>query len=65
MVAVDGKEMNFTLEQVEEGQMLLGYAENGNPLSHSQGGPYRLFATTDKYKWAQYWLKFVCEIRVL
>ncbi len=64
VVAVDGYVKNYTLAQVEEGQMLIGYAENDQPLSHSEGGPFRLFAPTDQYKWAQYWVKFVSEIRV-
>jgi DMSO/TMAO reductase YedYZ molybdopterin-dependent catalytic subunit len=64
ITAVDGYEKDYTLLQVEEGEMLLGYAENNLPMSHSDGGPYRLFAPTDKYKWAQFWVKFVCEIEV-
>ena len=64
IIAVDGYTKNYTLDQVAEGQMLIGYAENGSPLSHSEGGPFRLFAPTDQYKWAQFWVKFVTEIIV-
>jgi DMSO/TMAO reductase YedYZ molybdopterin-dependent catalytic subunit len=64
ITAVDGYEKNYTLQQVEEGEMLIGYAENDYPLSHSDGGPYRLFAPTDQYKWAQFWVKFISEIYV-
>jgi hypothetical protein len=44
--------------------MLVGYAENGNHLDQSQGGPYRLLTPVEKYKWAQFWVKFVKEIIV-
>ncbi|MFB3889358.1 MAG: molybdopterin-dependent oxidoreductase [Candidatus Bathyarchaeia archaeon] len=64
ITAVDGYVKNYTLQQVEEGQMLIGYAENDRPLPLSEGGPFRLFAPTDKYKWAQFWVKFVIEIDV-
>jgi DMSO/TMAO reductase YedYZ molybdopterin-dependent catalytic subunit len=64
IIAVDGYEKNYTLEQVADGQMLIGFSENGNPLPQSQGGPFRLFAPTDQYKWAQYWVKFVSQIIV-
>jgi DMSO/TMAO reductase YedYZ molybdopterin-dependent catalytic subunit len=64
IIAVDGYEKNYTLDQVSDGHMLIGYAENDSPLPHTQGGPFRLFAPTDQYKWAQYWVKFVSEIKV-
>ncbi len=64
IIAIDGYEKNYTLDQVSDGQMLIGYAENDCPLPHSQGGPFRLFAPTDQYKWAQFWVKFVDQIIV-
>jgi DMSO/TMAO reductase YedYZ molybdopterin-dependent catalytic subunit len=64
ITAVDGYVKNYTLDQVREGQMMIGYAENDCPLSHPEGGPFRLFAPTEKYKWAQFWVKFVCDIKV-
>jgi DMSO/TMAO reductase YedYZ molybdopterin-dependent catalytic subunit len=64
VIAVDGYVKNYTLDQVSDGQMLIGYSENDFPLPHTQGGPFRLFAPTDQYKWAQYWVKFVSEIIV-
>jgi DMSO/TMAO reductase YedYZ molybdopterin-dependent catalytic subunit len=64
VIAIDGYAKNYTLDQVSEGQMLIGYAENDSPLPHSQGGPFRLFAPTDQYKWAQFWVKFVSQIIV-
>jgi DMSO/TMAO reductase YedYZ molybdopterin-dependent catalytic subunit len=64
VIAIDGYTKNYTLEQVADGQMLIGFAENDLPLAHSEGGPYRLFAPTDQYKWAQFWVKFISEIIV-
>ena len=64
IVAIDGYEKNYTLDQVRDGQMMIGYQENGQPLPTAQGGPFRLFAPTDQYKWGQYWVKFVSQIIV-
>jgi DMSO/TMAO reductase YedYZ molybdopterin-dependent catalytic subunit len=64
IVAIDGYVKNYTLQEVEDANMLIGYAENGEHFWQDQGGPYRLFCTVDKYKWAQFWVKFVHEIIV-
>jgi DMSO/TMAO reductase YedYZ molybdopterin-dependent catalytic subunit len=64
IVGVDNYTKTFTLAQVKAGEMLLGYQENSQPLPASEGGPFRLFAPTDTYKWGQYWVKYVVEIRV-
>ncbi|MCW4006412.1 MAG: molybdopterin-dependent oxidoreductase [Candidatus Bathyarchaeota archaeon] len=64
IIAVDGYSKNYTLRELSQGRMLLGYAENDTPLPHADGGPFRLFATTEKYKWAQFWVKYITEIIV-
>lgn len=64
IVGIDGYQQNYTLQQVSDGKMMIGYQENGKPLPLSQGGPFRLFAPTDQYKWGQYWVKFIHEIKV-
>ncbi len=64
IVAIDGYVKNYTLQEVEEAHMLIGYMENDNHFWQDQGGPFRLFCTVDKYKWAQFWVKFVHEIIV-
>jgi DMSO/TMAO reductase YedYZ molybdopterin-dependent catalytic subunit len=64
IVAIDGYAKNYTLDQVRDGQMMIGYRENGQSLPTAQGGPFRLFAPTDQYKWGQYWVKFIREIIV-
>lgn len=64
IVGVDNYTKTFTLTQVKAGEMMLGYQENARPLPVSEGGPFRLFAPADAYKWGQYWVKYVTEIRV-
>jgi DMSO/TMAO reductase YedYZ molybdopterin-dependent catalytic subunit len=64
IVGVDNYIKAFTLSQVKTGAMMLGYQENSQPLPVSEGGPFRLFAPTDAYKWGQYWVKYVVEIRI-
>jgi DMSO/TMAO reductase YedYZ molybdopterin-dependent catalytic subunit len=64
VVAVDDYSRNYTLREIQEAQMMLGYKENYVPLSQDQGGPFRLVLPVDKYKWAQFWVKFVNQIIV-
>jgi DMSO/TMAO reductase YedYZ molybdopterin-dependent catalytic subunit len=64
IVGVDNYTKTFTLAQIKAGEMMLGYQENTQPLPVSDGGPFRLFAPTDAYKWGQYWVKYIVEIRV-
>lgn len=63
-IAIDGYEQNFTITQIQDSQMLLGYIENGKAFPLNQGGPFRLFLPTEQYKWGQYWVKFVHMIIV-
>ncbi len=63
-VAIDGYVKNYTFAEVEEAHMLIGYEENGQHLTQDAGGPYRLFCTVDKYKWAQFWAKFISKVIV-
>jgi hypothetical protein len=64
VVAVDGYSKNYTLQDMQNAQMLVGYQENGVPISHAEGGPFRLCCLNEKYKWGQFWVKFVTEIIV-
>jgi DMSO/TMAO reductase YedYZ molybdopterin-dependent catalytic subunit len=64
IVAIDGYTKNYTLQEVEDSNMLIGFEENGKHLGQNQGGPYRLFCPVEQYKWAQFWVKFVDEIIV-
>jgi DMSO/TMAO reductase YedYZ molybdopterin-dependent catalytic subunit len=62
--AVDEYSRNYTHNEIIQSNMLLAYQENGDPLPQSSGGPYRLCLPIDKYKWAQFWVKFVKQIVV-
>jgi DMSO/TMAO reductase YedYZ molybdopterin-dependent catalytic subunit len=64
VVAIDGYTKNFTLQEVAAANMLIGFEENEDALSQQDGGPYRTFCPVEKYKWAQFWVKFVSEIIV-
>jgi len=64
VVGIDGYTQNFTLQQVRDGEMMLGLQENGQYLTTSQGGAFRIFAPTPDYKWGQYWVKWVSDIYV-
>ena len=64
VVAIDDYRKNYTLTEIVESQMMLGYQEKGVRLSQDKGGPFRLFLPVDKYKWAQFWVKFVTQIIV-
>jgi DMSO/TMAO reductase YedYZ molybdopterin-dependent catalytic subunit len=64
VVAVDDYYRNYTLTEIVESEMMLGYKENDSPLPQESGGPYRLMLPVEKYKWAQFWVKFVTEIIV-
>ena len=65
VIGIDNYTKTFTLEQLQaEKMMMLGYQENGEPLPINEGGPFRLFIPTNTYKWGQYWVKYVTEIKV-
>jgi DMSO/TMAO reductase YedYZ molybdopterin-dependent catalytic subunit len=62
--AIDDYSRNYTRNEIIQSNMFLAYQENGVPLPQSSGGPYRLCLPIDKYKWAQFWVKFVKQIVV-
>lgn len=64
IIAIDGYEENFTIQQIKDSQMLVGFKENSTYLPLSQGGPFRLFLPVDEYKWGYRWAKFVCQVVV-
>ncbi|MGD0330402.1 MAG: molybdopterin-dependent oxidoreductase [Nitrososphaeria archaeon] len=64
VVAIDGYEENFTIQQIKDSQMLIGFQENYTYLPLSQGGPFRLFLPVNEYKWGYRWAKFVCQVIV-
>lgn len=64
VAAIDGYTREFTLDQVQSTGMLLGYQENGEPLSPVDGQPYRLIVPTEEFKWGQNWVRWVSEITI-
>jgi len=64
ITAVDGYSKTFTVQQVQDTGMLIGYQENGEYLSPDGGQPFRLVIPTDEFKWGQYWVRWVSDITV-
>lgn len=61
---IDGYSIEYTIEQVENLGIMLCFQENSVPLSSSTSQPYRLIVPTEDYKWAQFWVKWVSEIKI-
>jgi DMSO/TMAO reductase YedYZ molybdopterin-dependent catalytic subunit len=64
VIAIDGYEENFTIQQINDTQMLVGFKENTKYLTLDQGGPFRLFLPVNEYKWGYRWVKFLSRIVV-
>ena len=62
--AIDGYSKEFSLEEAQSLGLLICYNENGVPLSQSGSQPYRLVVPSEEFKWAQFWVKWVSEIKV-
>jgi DMSO/TMAO reductase YedYZ molybdopterin-dependent catalytic subunit len=64
VTAIDGYSRDFTVTQVQDLNMLIGFKENGVYLSVEGGAPFRLFVPTEDFKWGQNWVRWVSEITV-
>ena len=64
VTAIDGYSREFTVEQIEELGMLIGYKENGQYLTPEMGQPFRLVVPDEEYKWGQYWVRWVSQVEV-
>ena len=62
--AIDGYSREYTIAQVKDLDILIGYKENGAFLSPSNGQPYRLVVPVEDYKWGQYWVRWISQIIV-
>jgi DMSO/TMAO reductase YedYZ molybdopterin-dependent catalytic subunit len=62
VTAIDGYSKVFTVTQVQDLGMLIGFKENGAYLSVAGGQPFRLMIPTDDFKWGQNWVRWVSEI---
>jgi DMSO/TMAO reductase YedYZ molybdopterin-dependent catalytic subunit len=64
VTAIDGYSRDFTVTQVQDLNMLIGFKENGVYLPVEGGAPFRLFVPTEDFKWGQNWVRWVSEITV-
>jgi DMSO/TMAO reductase YedYZ molybdopterin-dependent catalytic subunit len=62
--AIDGYSKEYTISQVKDSGILIGYQENGAYLTPVNGQPYRLVVPTEDFKWGQYWVRWVSQITV-
>jgi DMSO/TMAO reductase YedYZ molybdopterin-dependent catalytic subunit len=64
VTAIDGYAKEFTVAQVKDLSILIGYKENGEYLTLVDGKPFRLFVPNEEYKWGQYWVRWISQIEV-
>ncbi len=64
VTAIDGYSREYTVAQVKDLGVLIGYQENGAYLKPANGQPYRLIVPTEDFKWGQYWVRWVSAITV-
>jgi DMSO/TMAO reductase YedYZ molybdopterin-dependent catalytic subunit len=64
VTAVDGYSRDYTITQVQDLGILVGYQENGQYLTPVNGQPYRLVVPTEDFKWGQYWVRWVTQITI-
>jgi DMSO/TMAO reductase YedYZ molybdopterin-dependent catalytic subunit len=62
--AIDGYSRDYSIQQVQDLGILIGYQENGAYLTPSNGQPYRLVVPTEDFKWGQNWVRWVSQITV-
>jgi DMSO/TMAO reductase YedYZ molybdopterin-dependent catalytic subunit len=64
VTAIDGYSREYTVAQVKDLGLLIGYQENGAYLSPVNGQPYRLVVPTEDFKWGQFWVRWVSQVTV-
>jgi DMSO/TMAO reductase YedYZ molybdopterin-dependent catalytic subunit len=64
VTGIDGYNQEFTLSQVQSIGMLIGFQENGQYLTPSNGQPYRLILPSADYKSGSYWVSWIAQITV-
>jgi DMSO/TMAO reductase YedYZ molybdopterin-dependent catalytic subunit len=62
--AIDGYSREYTIQQIKELHILIGYKENGSYLTPVNGQPYRLVVPIEDFKWGQYWVRWVSGVTV-
>ncbi len=64
VTAIDGYAKDFTVAEVKDLGILIGYKENGEYFTPEMGQPFRLIVPNEEYKWGQYWVRWVSQIEV-
>jgi DMSO/TMAO reductase YedYZ molybdopterin-dependent catalytic subunit len=64
VLAIDGYNREYTIQQVKDLGILIGYQENGAYLTAANGQPYRLVVPLEEFKWGQYWVRWVSGVTV-
>jgi DMSO/TMAO reductase YedYZ molybdopterin-dependent catalytic subunit len=64
VIGIDGYSQEFNLSQVQSIGMLIGYQENGQYLTPSNGQPYRLVLPSADYRFGKYWVSWVAQVTV-
>jgi len=62
--AIDGYSREYTIAQINDLDILIGYKENNDYLTTVNGKPYRLVVPNEDFKWGQYWVRWVSQITV-
>ncbi len=64
VTAIDGYTRDFTITQVKDLNILIGFKENGAYFRPVMGQPFRLVVPVEDFKWGQYWVRWVSQITV-
>jgi DMSO/TMAO reductase YedYZ molybdopterin-dependent catalytic subunit len=64
VTAIDGYSREYSVAQVKDLGLLIGFKENGAYLSPVNGQPYRLVVPTEDFKWGQFWVRWVSQVTV-
>ena len=62
--AIDGYTRDFTVAQVKDLNILVGFEENGEYFPPVMGQPFRLIVPVEDFKWGQNWVRWVSQIEV-
>jgi DMSO/TMAO reductase YedYZ molybdopterin-dependent catalytic subunit len=62
--AIDGYSRDFTVAQVHDLSILIGFKENGDYFPPVMGQPFRLIVPAEDFKWGQNWVRWVSKIEV-
>jgi DMSO/TMAO reductase YedYZ molybdopterin-dependent catalytic subunit len=62
--AIDGYTRDFTIAQVRDLNILIGFKENDEYFSPVMGQPFRLVVPVEEFKWGQNWVRWVSHIAV-